>query len=258
MMKSITWINTICFLIMVFVNAIANMMPLGGNTTGQVSEKYPNLFTPAPYTFMIWGIIYAFMLFFIVVQFIPDKSASDTYYVSNTIGIWFMISCIFNIAWIICWHFDYIFASLLVIVGLLVSLIIISVKITHVDFSGWRMLVPVGFQIYLGWICAATIANVSVWLKKIQWNGWGINDQFWTILILLVGAMIGVLISLVQNQSFSTLAIVWAYIGILVKHAGSKGYNMMYKPIVATLIISIVIMLLLVRTFMLLHAKDAI
>lgn len=256
MMKSITWINTIFFLIMIFVNTIANMMPLGGNTTGQVSEKYPNLFTPAPYTFMIWGIIYAFMLLFIVVQFIPDKKAFDAYYVSNTIGIWFVVSCIFNIAWIISWHYDYILVSLLVIIGLLVSLIVISTKINHADFSGWRKLVPVGFQIYLGWICAATIANVSVYLKKIEWSGFRLSDQFWTVMVLIVGAVIGIVIGLSQMQPYSTIAILWAYIGILVKHVGTKGYNMAYKPIVATLIICMVVMLLLIRTFILLRAKN--
>lgn len=257
-MKSITWINTIFFIIMVAINMIANMMPLGGNTTGEVSARYPNLFTPAPFTFMIWGVIYLFMLLFIIAQFMPDKDANDEWYMAKTIGIWFVISCIFNIAWIVCWHFDFIIASVVIIVGLLISLIVISTTFKRGEYHGWRLLIPVGFQIYLGWICAATIANVSVMLKKIEWKGFGVNDQFWTILVLLVGSMIGILIALVQHQSFSTLAICWAYVGILAKHLGKNGYNSAYKPIIVTLILCIVVMLLLARTFVLMDAKKKI
>lgn len=53
---SLKWINTIAFAAMAAVNALANLLPIGGNTTGQISEAYPNLFTPAPITFAIWGL----------------------------------------------------------------------------------------------------------------------------------------------------------------------------------------------------------
>ena len=50
--------NTITFILMVTVNALANLLPLNGLTTGEVSDSYPNLFAPAALTFSIWGVIY--------------------------------------------------------------------------------------------------------------------------------------------------------------------------------------------------------
>jgi hypothetical protein len=42
---------------MIVLNVLANALPLGGRTTGEISDAYPNLFAPAGYTFAIWGLI---------------------------------------------------------------------------------------------------------------------------------------------------------------------------------------------------------
>ena len=79
----------------------------------------------------------------------------------------------------------------------------------------------VGFCIYLGWICAATIANVSVLLTKMQWDGWGISPSIWTFAVIIVGAVIGVLFVIMKRNYWSAAAIVWAYIGILIRHVNT-------------------------------------
>jgi len=38
----------------------------------------------------------------------------------------------------------------------------------------------------------ATIANVTIFLQSINWNGFGISEQIWTIIVLLIGAVIGI------------------------------------------------------------------
>lgn len=43
------WKNTVAFLVMIAVNTLANLLSLGGNTTGEVSAVYPNLFTRTRY-----------------------------------------------------------------------------------------------------------------------------------------------------------------------------------------------------------------
>ena len=48
----------VTYLIMIAVNAMANILPINGIDTGAVSDSYPNLFAPAGLTFSIWGVIY--------------------------------------------------------------------------------------------------------------------------------------------------------------------------------------------------------
>ena len=46
--------NVIAFVLTLIVNSLANILPLNGKTTGELSDAYPNLFVPAGYVFAIW------------------------------------------------------------------------------------------------------------------------------------------------------------------------------------------------------------
>jgi translocator protein len=49
-------LNILAFVLVVAVNGLANSLPINEQTTGQVSDMYPVLFTPAGYVFSIWGL----------------------------------------------------------------------------------------------------------------------------------------------------------------------------------------------------------
>lgn len=240
-MKTMKWVNTIAFLAMVTINALSNLLPLGGKTTGQISDAYPNLFTPTGMTFSIWGVIYLLMGAFILYQWGVFGSRDESSQVISRIGILFAASCIFNILWILCWHSDAIGWSLLCIAALLVTLILIQPKIRS-DSSSMvqRIAVNAGFDIYFGWIIAATIANISVWLVKVGWNRFGLSETFWTSIILVVGAAIGVLVVMYGRNRLAGCALIWAYIGILIKHLSGAGHGGQYPIVITAVIFGIV------------------
>lgn len=78
------------------VNYLAVALPLGGMTTGALSDLYPNLFVPAALTFSIWGLIYLLLLGFVVWQLVDFYKKKSTG-ISSKIGIWFLLSCAANI-----------------------------------------------------------------------------------------------------------------------------------------------------------------
>ncbi len=59
----------VSYVLMIAVNALANILPINGNNTGVVSNAYPNLFAPAAVTFSIWGLIYALLAAYTIYQF---------------------------------------------------------------------------------------------------------------------------------------------------------------------------------------------
>lgn len=252
MMKTLKILNLIFFILTIGVNALANILPLGVGNTGEISSKYPNLFTPAPITFSIWGLIYILLALFVIYQLalFDNTVLADT--LVELIGPWFIVSCIMNIGWIFSWHYDVTWLSLLFIIGLLLSLIVITSNILPSDVikaSGMSDL-PVStvaciaaFDIYLGWITAATIANVSVLLVKLKWTQFGLSPLFWMVVILIVGAILAVLFIITKERYLSALAIVWAYSGILIKHISKNGYGGQYPLIIAVAIACIVIIL---------------
>jgi hypothetical protein len=63
----------VSFLVMLAANALANILPFNGLTTGEISDRFPNLFAPAGITFSIWGLIYLTLAVYTIYQFIWPK-----------------------------------------------------------------------------------------------------------------------------------------------------------------------------------------
>jgi hypothetical protein len=45
-------------LVTIVINILANALPINGQNTGQISDRFHVYFVPAGYVFSIWGIIY--------------------------------------------------------------------------------------------------------------------------------------------------------------------------------------------------------
>ena len=220
----IKYINLILFAGMIVMNYLATSLPLNNKTTGELSDSFPNLFVPAGITFSIWGVIYLLILVYCVVQF----TGSNQIIISN-ISWLFGISCILNALWIVTWHYGKLPLSLLVMLGILVTLIYINIIIKDLP-SG---LIKASFGIYLGWICIATIANVTALLVHYNWNGFGISEEVWTIIMITVGALIVSLTLYELRNPFIGLSVIWAFAGIIIKRQDD------YRSIVITAAIAL-------------------
>jgi hypothetical protein len=230
------YINILFFAVMIVMNYLANALPLNGKTTGAVSDALPNLFAPAGLTFSIWGIIYLLLLVFCVTQFTSSNQA-----VISRIGWLFAVSCILNAVWIVTWHYGRLPLSVIVMLGLLVSLIWINIIVKDLPFG----LIKAAFGIYLGWICIATIANVTALLVSYNWNGFGISGETWTIIMIIVGALITVMTLWRLDNPFIGLAVVWAFAGIMIKR--QVDYRTIF--IVAAVAMGVVAVMLLLAFF---------
>jgi len=232
---------TIGYIAMISVNYLANALPIGGVTTGEASDSFANLFTPAGLTFSIWGLIYLLLLGYTIYQFIPSKKHEKTI---KTVNKLFLVTSLANISWIFAWHNGIIWLSLIIMIILLTFLILIANNVNNQKFSlKDTLLIRLPFSIYFGWITVATIANVSVLLVSLNWNGFGISENIWTIIVLLVGAAIGITRTLKDKNIFYCLVLVWAYSGIWLKHASESGYNGQYPNIIYTVILCLLLYL---------------
>jgi benzodiazapine receptor len=219
-------VNLLAVLATIVVNGLANALPLNGQTTGEISDRFQVYFVPAGYVFSIWGLIYLGLIAFAVYQALPTQRDSLRL---RRIGYLFALSCAANIAWIFLWHYEVFPLTLVAMLALLLLLIAIYLRL---DIGRARVpaaekwLVHIPFSIYLGWITVATIANVTSLLDYLNWDGWGISPEAWTVIMLVAGLGIASAVSLTRGDVAYMLVIVWAFAGIAVKHAGT--------PVVAT------------------------
>ncbi len=220
----------VAYVAMVVVNYLANSLPINNRSTGVISDAYPNLFAPAGLTFSIWGLIYLLLEGLI-----------------NKINPLFLATSITNISWIFAWHYDYIGLSVIIMAVLLILLIKIADILFTEQFKIFeKIFIWAPFSIYFGWITVAMIANITVFFVSISWNGLGIADYFWTSIILLVGALIGILRMLKDKNIAYGLVLVWAYLGILLKHLSVQGFNGQYTSIIVTIVICLTLFIFFV------------
>jgi benzodiazapine receptor len=211
--------NVTAFLVVLLANYLANALPIGGRTTGQISDAYPTLFTPAGYTFAIWGVIYLLLIGFVIRQAWPsDRDGRALAQID-----WpFRINCLANASWIVAWHYDFLVLSLVFMIVILWSLarIVGVLRTDHEVQRGWSyLLIGLPFSVYFGWISVATIANVSV----LQ-SAWGLNDLLigevaWTFLKLGAAVACAVLIGWKRADPPYAFVITWAALGIAAARA---------------------------------------
>ncbi len=244
----------ISYLLMIVVNALANILPINNLTTGEVSNSFPNLFAPAALTFSIWGVIYLLLGIYIFYQLFSKKNNSK---ISNRVNTLFITSSFINSVWIFAWHYKIMWLTVVLMLALLTSLIKIADIFNKEKLnSGEKLLYKIPFGIYFGWITVATIANITGFLVSIGWNGFGLPDTTWMILILLIGTAIATWRMHQDSNLAYGLVPVWAYYGIWLKHTSPGAFNNSYPTIITTVIICIV--LLIISNVTLIFKKRAI
>lgn len=232
--------SLVTYVAMVVVNFLANSLPINNRSTGEISNDYPNLFAPAGIAFSIWGLIYLLLAGYVVFQFVTKSEKTEGLF--KKINPLFIATSVANSVWIFAWHYDVIGLSILIMATILFLLIKIADILRKEQFTAWeKLFIWAPFSIYFGWITVAAIANITIFLVSIGWNGFGISDFIWTCAILLIGATIGILRMQKDKNTAYGLVLVWAYLGILLKHLSANGFNSQYPSIIITIIVCLVL-----------------
>lgn len=243
MKKKLSVLNLASVILVIVVNYISQAFSLNDTTIGEMSAQYANLFTPAPYAFAIWGIIFLGLLAYGIFQvkraFFSDKPSE---FIEQT-GYWFFLANILNCCWVIAFMYNYTGLSVVIMFGILLSLIKIILNtnmerwdapISVIAFIWW----PICF--YSGWISVATIANISAFLSKLDWNGGVLSEQAWTINMIVAATIINLLMIWKRNMREFALVGIWALFAIYIRHNDSNIF-IAYSAMTGTIILFIAI-----------------
>ena len=223
------------------VNGLANALPLNGQGTGEISDRFAIYFVPAGYVFSIWGIIYLGLIAFTIYQALPAQREKPWIQKIQPAS-W--IANLANTVWIFLWHYEFFPQTLVAMLTLFASLLFIYLQLSKETPSMTRRekwLVKVPFSIYLGWISVATIANVTQVLYYFDWGGWGISPQIWAVIMLVVAALLGLAMYLREKDTAFNLVLVWALIGIALKQASSQPVTMTAWVVTGILAVTLLI-----------------
>lgn len=224
MKKILAILNLLSVVFVIGINYISQTLRFNNTTVGELSSKYDNLFTPASYAFAIWLLIFSGLIAYSIYQirnafFKPEKAD----HVLQT-GYWFFIANLLTGCWVIVFTYEYFGLSVLIMLGIVFSLskVVINTKMERWDaplgiiaFVWWPIC------LFLGWISVATIANFSIYLTKINWGGFGLDEITWTIIMVIVAVLLNLFMIVKRNMREFALVGAWALIAIYVRHSGA-------------------------------------
>ena len=198
------------------VNAAANILPINGVNTGEISARYPTGFTPAGWVFSIWGLIYIGLVAFSVFAARGRGAAADRI---RDIEPAYWLSCVANAAWIFMWHYGHIRASLALMFVILACLIFIYLRLRSSFASTWsgRLCVDAPFSLYFGWITTATLANLAAWFYAIGTWPFGLPMDDWALLTVVTATAIYTAMGVKTRDVIYTLVFGWASLGIVLQ-----------------------------------------
>jgi hypothetical protein len=171
---------------------------------------------------------------------------NDLYYQNalEEISVLFWISSVFNMVWIVLFSFELIVLSSLFIFAFLINLSLIGIKLRKIHQKG-RVLLPITFGLYTGWLMIATVVNIAASLVKIEWNGFGIEHEILAAVTLFIAISLVYLVQRNNKNAIFPLPIAWAYFGIYQFLISPEGFNEVYNLLEMTCIIGLGILLVL-------------
>lgn len=200
------------------LNASGN---LGPNPIGTTSTATAPLIVPAPYAFAIWAPIYLGLIAFPIYQLIIKRESH-----TNWIPLrgWYAANVVANGLWLAAASYDWQWVCVGIIAFMLISLFRINQLLGGIITSGTSVnywLERLVFSLYFAWITLATVLNVASALHFYGWDGFGVSEVNWTIIMVVVAALIAGYTSRRYRDVAYAGVVVWAFVALAVKHFGA-------------------------------------
>mmetsp|Transcript_38614 Transcript_38614/g.44077 ORF Transcript_38614/g.44077 Transcript_38614/m.44077 type:complete len:279 (+) Transcript_38614:141-977(+) len=242
-LTTLNYVNVVAYIVNTAVTFLIGTFGLFGiPTTTELSVIYSTLITPAGWTFRIWPVIFISQAIYIVTQLFGAYRGSDA--VTKNVGFNYVAVCLFQAGWILAFGMEIIWLAYLLILGVLFFLLIIvrnqykstSEKKSILDY----FLLDFPFQIHCGWLCVASLLNLSNVLVAYDADT---SVQYGVALISVLSIVLLSVWYLTKPVYVPVLAFAWASFGIssklgdaseLIKNAFSEGSLNVLQKIVFT------------------------
>ena len=221
----------------------SSLLPL--QDTGTISNTLFGgvLLTPANYVFTVWALIYLGLLTLAVAQILPVNRDNPRYAAAR---VPLLVNAWFNFAWLVAWGSLLTPLSLVFIVGQALSALWIFKSLQAdrtIPAPRLEGFIQVASAAYVAWLTLATVVNVSCVLVFYRWDGWGLSSATWTVIMMVIAMVLGLLEVRVWRNVALGGVFTWAFAGIALR-AGQP-----LEVVVVAALIAVVFLVALVSAF---------
>ncbi|WP_017549466.1 TspO/MBR family protein [Salinicoccus carnicancri] len=209
----------ITFMVMIFLNYWS------GTNVGSVADANQAIIQPAGFAFSIWGLIYMLLFAWIIKLFFSGDGS-----VTARLKFWPVFNFLLNGLWILVFTQQWLWASVIVIAGLLYTLVKMYAVLTGAGRYGFDRL---PLSVYMGWVTIAAIVNIFALAVNNDVETFiGLGELPWTIIMLVFAALAGIAVALRFGDWLYPLVFIWPYFGIYAEN------DSMYMSLDTTLLIT--------------------
>jgi len=210
----IRWTTLLVVTLAIAYSVLADTLGPGVADIATVSRRYETLFTPAPFAFAIWGLIYAGFLGVSIAALLPSQRAMTIY---DRLGPPLVLANVFGATWVAAFQSDLIYVSVLLVLGMLLLAARMFALVSRAAEIGLaRFVLTLPFALFLGWMCVATLANLGTALVAMGYAGSGAGARAMTMLALLVATLAGITIGVRYRQFVVPAVVAWSAYAIAV------------------------------------------
>lgn len=218
---------------------------------GAVSDGIRNPIVPAGYAFAIWGVIFALLGVYAVVQALPGQSSN---YLYRQIGWWTAAAMIGNTLWTVLFtDRSFVLAQLVIF---LIALCAILALVTWADVVAVRpanaiacWIVGPALGLLAGWVTAASFVGVATTLVAHGWNGAGIGAALGGSALLLCAGGVAAWTMARSSAGPATgwvacgVAVLWALVAVVVAQADRTVLVVATAVVIALLVVALLALL---------------
>lgn len=203
---------TVSFLLVMLISIFAAILPINGQTTGNVSDSYTILAFPSKYVFYAIILIYISILYWLCKQW--QMVRKQTVAISTIQSILFSLSMLLQIISLYYWHEQNFVASaiILIIATLFFALFYFFMPVKN----NWSNRLSISF--YLAWLILLVLLIVAVTLVDFHWNGFGLSEQLRLVILLTFFMAIALHIRFHHYDPYFPILFIWFFIGIAVEN----------------------------------------
>ena len=180
------------------------------------------LLAPATPAFSIWSVIYLGLAAYTIWKWLPANATSPR---ARATGWLIAVSMLLNAGWLLVTQQGWIWASVVIIVALALTLGVILARLTAIPPAPTgrtieRVIVDGTMGLYLGWVAVATCANITAALVATGVELAAPGADIVAVIVLAVAAGLGVLFARRLGGRYAVAAaMAWGLVWIAVGRA---------------------------------------
>lgn len=211
-------------------------------SSGGALSADATLIAPLGTAFSIWSVIYVGLFAYTIWQWLPRVASTAR---ERQIGWLAGITMILNAVWLLVTQVGWIWVSVLVIIALALTLGILVKRLHENPESSLlgKLIVDGTFGLYLGWVTAATCANIAAAGSATGWGSGGATDEWIAVVVLTVAAALSAVYIALLGPRFAVAAgIAWALAWISVGRLTDEPASQLVGIAAAVLSAAVLIM----------------